>query len=382
MPLPIRTGCLLLALATGACGPKIDRGLVPVQQAMNAVEIEPMDGGSWELHLVSGGSRWDPIGKEGAGATALDLANGGRFRLTVDRDGAHLSGGACSDPSTCVDGLAEVLAGARLAALSPGRLEMHLDDVVRNNPCSHEALSLPSCARDVWFSLAYEGHPYGNPTWGRTGALPTLTLADLTEVLATRITRSTVVARANPKLADALAAELAALPASLPPDPAMKGPPVPRGPTLAVGHVPGEAALLAVGTAMPRAASEPTGALPDPERSARAVAVGACLRDALSVPDSAIQPLSPAPLGHPAVGAVVGPVDAARALATVDGLPDALAGLSRTCDALAEAPDGPLDLDAITVVVLWPEGIEDPWPEGVQAGIGPVLRLDDEDWLR
>jgi hypothetical protein len=341
---------LAIALAL-ACGPRIAPGPTLPQraQAPPPVQIIDADGDALALTLLAGGSRWDPPGREGATHAALTAAaTRAQLQLTVEvlRDHATMRA-RCSEPR-CADQL--------------------VDALLAEGPLGPPAPPPPASLTDLALSLAFEGHPYQHPPAGWSSSVASLRPQDLDDALRRATTRATVLGAAtSAPLADALGAALLRLPAHAPPDPALLGPPRPRGGELAIFRAPVAVPRVALVGAVPRAPNDVTPLSP-PARAAGGAA--ACARDLLVTAglldaDAALGP----DLTHAAVLVTTGDLSPERARALVEGLP--LAWPLVRADALRICPDSAAILRAAwpdptpTAIVLWPEAIEDPWDADV-----------------
>jgi hypothetical protein len=400
-------GTTLVALATSGCGPHIPPGPAVVEDAAKPIVVEVVEDSAVrapriEVVLLAGGSRWDPPGLEGRSALALSPPhprNPG-LQVTVGRDHASLIATCGPDPtgaSGCVAWVQDALSGSTWA--SPA-----LDAPARRYWTDQRLLTSDGTALavELLFTLLYEAHPYGHPTLGRHGTLPSITAAQVAAFFPTQVVRAAVRARVvgadaatAALIAERLAVALEAIPAGMPPDPAMKAPPPPAR-VIAVGAAPGQGAFVAVGVALPRPATATTRAEPSPDEVSRWAHLRACAAPVLQAAGLALVALDEAPpgwepaLSTPAHPALIGVASDSphRVASLVRELPEAIAA------AVASEPaceGGDVDIGEVlsprtlTAVVLWPAGVEDPWPAIVEAGPWTALvRLPaaPEDLLR
>lgn len=368
-----------------SCGPRVSPGAAPARLAEESVQVETLvdpgtEGSRVELLLLAGGSRWDPPGQEGRSALAL-IARDPDVQVSVRRDRALIVA-PCSErsgPSVC---------SFKAVSRAIGR-DWHsdtLDAGVRRYWVDHLLLSTPeqALAPTVLYGLLFEGHPYAHPPLGRHGTLPSVSTPQVRAFFRDNVRRSTVRARAiaptrpaAEAVASQLRTELDAVRTGLAPDAAMKGPP-PADSVLAVGRASGATAHVAIGRSVPRRATQTTRLLPDAPQVGRWSDLRRCAGPALEalgfslLDDAQAPPNWDATLRAPAHPALVWTLsgtpevvlDAVRGLATAGlGAPEGPA-----CDAVRPDIDELLRPDRFSGVVLWPDGIEDPWAGVVQDG--------------
>ena len=363
-----------LVLGLTACPPKIPHQPAAMALAQEPVFVEPVvdpdaAGPLVELVMLAGGSRWDAPGQEGqAWHAAMARPHAPTVTVHVGRDHAWYTLVCPSDAASCVGPVDRLLGGFADRA---GLVDQAADALSHPDPTD--------ATRDVLYGLLYEAHPYGHPVVGRLGALdPTTQLRPGWET--PRFTRGTILARAVGRTDDEAATltrllgpSLARLPAVLPPDAAMKGPPPARGITVARLPIDGDQVSVHVGVVLSRRATNPTRMRPSSDEITAWTEISACLTGAL--PGYAWDPPTEAPPGwqaalttplHPAlVWSLTGSVDeVAPALERLPerllGVPDAITdACSSDPAARAETVRGALDA-GYTVVIGVGRDIEDP----------------------
>lgn len=376
-PLALATrGVRGLALAVVAssllgCPPRIPPATPLTEAVREPVSVERVEDASAtvprvELLWLTGGSRWDPPGHEGrAWASLHTLRLDPRTRVVVGRDHAWVQI-LCTPPGPlprpCTAPLTRAMLGPPADATEAAQRALH-------------APTPRALTETLVDGLLHPAHPYGHPVAGRLGVL------GLHPATLPAWSRSTVHARviaADPDVVEPLAAqveaELARLPPTLPPDPAMKAP-APTGPLGATVPVPGDRGFVGVGLALPRRPTETTRLLPDDDLVLLVEDLHTCLADALPgltlvTPDEAppgwdprltirVHPslrwVGPSPDGAP-------PPDLLRRLRS---LPDAIdATCAKDPDRSREALTGALQAGYV-VVLAHPEDLAPPRVEGL-----------------
>lgn len=354
-------GLPLALIALVACGPRIKPGpsAQDIAATPPAITIEPERGQTIGVRLLAGGSRWDPPGLEGSTAGAL-LAAARRddLDLTLGRDASELALQCDDPPDRCVE-----------------RLMRALREPAPPLPPDDPGFRAPTLF-DETLRIVFEGHPYQHPPVGPRATREALAAHHL-DAARERFSRRAVVHgfAADATLADALAQALARLPATPPPDPAMMGPPRNRDSQLFVQPTSerdrsrdDSAYGIAIGGAPPRSALDRT-TLELVDIAAQRGAA-ACARDILQtaglIPAGA--QLGP-PLRHPAIIVAVEGAGRLQVEHLVAELPHAWPLLR--LDALRICPEHAALLHeawperALTVLVQWPAGVEDPWRASV-----------------
>ncbi|MFK7929166.1 MAG: hypothetical protein AB8H79_13315 [Myxococcota bacterium] len=261
---------IALALCTVGCAPKVPQ--LPSAVETGKMKLEPevhvdatMAAPMLEVVLLAGGSRWDPPGQEGrAWVLNHDIEVPGQLDVRVSYDHAWWTlSCAPSRQPTC----------AQTLGLALSSLAVSVDTVDAASESLREADSEP-LVTDVFYTLAFEAHPYGHPPAGRLGALDVAEarLDQWRRDRDTLWTRPTVRVRLSgpdrttlEQISAELASTLELFPEGPPPDAAMKGPSPSPSPTLAVVPADGTEAALAIGFALPRRPTQTTRLRPDPE---------------------------------------------------------------------------------------------------------------------
>lgn len=232
---------ILLSLLV-ACGPKIDRGPVPVEVAQAPVQVvsrpDPTGPNVYFQAIVHAGSAFDPVGREGlANLTARSMLEAGagertgqqlkealyptgsEIRQVVDREWVSFRLTCHKDHAAqCLDVFADVLTAPTFAPDDVARVRDEALYAVTDGLLSDEE-ALGYEVLDTWL---FEGHPYGHPVEGRAGVLPTLTAEDAAAFWRGHYLRGTVTAgiagAVDPTLEATFRERLLALPGELPPE--------------------------------------------------------------------------------------------------------------------------------------------------------------------
>jgi hypothetical protein len=353
---------LVVAAVAAGCGPRLPPGTPLAVRAAEppGVVVVPADARAVGVTLHAGGSRWDPPDDVGAAwATWTTIGARDLVEVEVGRDATTLRA-PCDAGDDCIARLLAALTRPPPSAAAPP---------ARPAPSPH----------DLALAVVFEGHPYQHPPSGpqRGGAPP----SDAARLRAWHraTARSTVDGfTTEAALAQPLAAALAALPATPPPDPGLFGPPRARQAEVFVVPSPDGEARAIVAGALPRGPLEttPLRRAPDAPDGAGAAACAAAALGRVGVLTA------PAPLGDPLVHAAVvvasAPMPVDDAFAAASAL---LAAWPATLDALAaECPTHAATLRAAwpahapTLLVTLPAGVEDPWRRGVSPAADAVVR--------
>jgi len=357
-----------LALGLTHCGPKVAAGptVAEISSVAPEVRIEPSAERVLGVRLLAGGSRWDAPGLEGSTAAALLAAareHDLQLQLGRDRSALWLR---CDGPAApCAERL-------RAALLRPSP-PLDPDDPL------HPAPTLVDRALQVIF----EGHPYQHPPSGPLATRAVLAQHHLDEARE-RFGRRSIVQGfvSSADLAPALRDALAGLPATPAPDPAMMGPPRPARSRLIVLRSKGPTYGVAIAGAPARSPLAPSHAAlsPDEQIQAAGVAASACARDLLQTAAmSRSTPTLAPPLDHAAVVVAFEQASRLEIEQLVAELPHAWPLLrvdaQRICPESVDLLHAAWPERTLTVLVRWPEEIEDPWRADVPpAGYDHVYR--------
>jgi len=399
---PVLVACAAILLVGTACPPSVPKGVPVSVRAQESVSIESIADPQVaeprvELLLLTGGSRWDPPGQEGrAWITAHALDAGPGHAVHVGRDRAWLIVPCGSGQSPCQEPLERLLVPPGDAVAATRTRQSLLQARQRLTAPEPQVL-----LDDVLHGLLYPAHPYDHPVAGRLGVLdpdrrppPGWESPSWSRLT----TRARVVAPSEPQaraIADRIQPVLDRLPAHLPPDPAMKGPPPTPGPIVARVPLSGDTVHVRVGVVLPRRPTWPTGTLPDLRDLSRWADLSACLPAA--VPDLTWDPPAEAPPGWPAewstplhpalIWSTTLPPDQLQA--RLDELPAQLEQLPQAIS--TECASDPQVTAAwvqeaveagYVVVVGMPEGLEDPPELRVQGAEMLTLPAPDQDLFR
>ncbi|MCA9491582.1 MAG: insulinase family protein [Myxococcales bacterium] len=239
-----------------ACGPKIDPGPAAALAALEPAPLVVMPvAGAPDLYLqamIRAGSAFDPTGKEGlADLMARSLVEAGAgdrsseevdaalwptangFRVIVEREWVQLRLRCHHDQAAlCAELFTDALVAPRFDEADVLRLRDRAVSAVTDGMLADEE----RMGREVLEATLYEGHPYGHPTRGRSGALEVIGVDDLAAFHRTHVVRSAVFVGLAGAVDDAIVADvserLLALPQTMAPDLPLQAPVSGDGPRL------------------------------------------------------------------------------------------------------------------------------------------------------
>jgi hypothetical protein len=332
----------LLALTVGACSARVPPGptALPVAGSDLSTVVVVSTPPTASLYVATLGSRWDPIDHPGMNWEVLNRLYAAPVEVEVGRDGAWLRVPCPTHDGSCV----EALAGPMLA------------------PPWHDLPERPlPSIEDHLASILFEAHPYQHPTAGWPERPPISKERALQHWISALAPAAMHAITPDDASTQRLRDALHTLPPRPLPDPAIKAPRRPRGVEVVFIPTTEDTARWSIGTAVPRHPNEVTlhAPLPPPEHP-----TVRCLRDVatrvLPTPDK----LTFGPdLHHAAFMAFSAPTEADDARAILAVLPQIWSTLS------ADGPESCENIGYASVVVTWPQAIEQPTDDDVQ-GMG------------